>query len=148
MFVNLLARAIDKERVHEAHPAFVRIIAQLSPDEATILYHLKKRTFLFRQHATYNSESNTFSSRTVLENEFPIGELAFPQNFGMYMDHLHSLDLAGIWQQGNQEAIMEGNSKVQTGVNITSVITLTSFGNLLAKACVPDEFENSGESSP
>jgi hypothetical protein len=36
----------------------------------------------------------------------------------MYIDHLHSLNLAGIWQDGNQEPIMEGTPPRQTGVNI------------------------------
>jgi len=139
LFVNLLARAIDRERVYEAHPAFVHIIAQLSPDEAVILFHLKKQEYVYRQYAKYNPESDTFSARTVIENTFPTEKLTFPQNFPMYMDHLHSLDLAGIWQQGNQEAIMEGEPKVQTGVNITSVIVLSAFGRMFTDACVPDE---------
>ena len=40
MFLNLLARAIDKERVGEAHPAFSEIIKHLSPDEAIFLFNL------------------------------------------------------------------------------------------------------------
>ena len=36
LYLNLLRRAIDKERQDEAHPAFARIIEQLSPDEAAI----------------------------------------------------------------------------------------------------------------
>lgn len=147
LFVNLLARAIDKERVHEAHPAFVHIIAQLSPDEAVILFHLKKQTYTYRQHAQYHRETGTFAPRTLAENTFPTSDLAFPQNFPMYMDHLHSLDLAGIWQQGNQEPISEGEPRVQTGVNITSIITLTSFGQLFANACVPDEMPGKLQSS-
>jgi hypothetical protein len=139
MFVNLLARAVDKERVHEAHPAFTHIINQLSPDEGLILFHLKKQTYAYHQHAKYNSRSNTFSDRTLMENGFPIQKLIFPQNFELYMDHLHHLDLAGIWQDGNQEAIYEGEPPLQTGVNIKSRIHLQSFGVLLAKACVPDE---------
>lgn len=34
LYLNLLTRAIDKDRVNEAHPAFFHIIEQLSPDEA------------------------------------------------------------------------------------------------------------------
>jgi len=144
MFINLLARAIDKERVHEAHPAFVHIVSQLSPDEAVILFHLKKRNYTYRQHAKYHPQTNTFSPCTLIENEFPAEQLAFAQNFAMYMDHLHSLDLAGIWQQGNQETIWEGEPKVQTGININSLITVTSFGSLFAKACVPDDSPRPG----
>lgn len=59
------------------------------------------------------------------------------------MDHLYSLNLAGIWQVGNQEPILEGEPAIQTGVNITSYAQLTSFGRMFAKACVPEELPDS-----
>ena len=139
LFLNLIARAIDRERMSEAHPAFAHLINQVSPDEALILFHLKRRSFSFQQHAAYRQESNTFDPRTTTYNEFPLGELVFPQNFGLYMDHLHSLNLAGIWQDGNQEPIMDGSTSHQTGVNIKSVIALESFGQMFAQSCVPDD---------
>jgi len=139
LFINLLARAIDRERVSEAHPAFAQIISQLSPDEALILFRLKQQPYVFRQHAVYHPDSNTFEPRTTTDNEFPLHELVFPENFGLYMDHLHSLNLAGIWQEGNQEPIMEGTPSRQTGVNIRSLIMVESFGKMFAQACVPDE---------
>lgn len=139
LFLNLLARAIDRERMSEAHPAFAHLITQLSPDEALILFHLKRRSFSFRQHAVYRQESSTFEARATTHNEFPLNELVFPGNFGLYMDHLHSLNLAGIWQDGNQEPIMDGATSRQTGVNIKSVIALESFGKMFAQSCVPDD---------
>lgn len=139
LFLNLLARAIDRERVSEAHPAFAQLISQLSPDEALILFRLKKRTYIFRQHAVYRPDSNTFGPRTTTQNEYPVNELVFPGNFGLYMDHLHSLNLAGVWQDGNQEAITEGTPPRQSGVNIKSIIMLASFGEMFARACVPDD---------
>jgi len=139
LFLNLLARAIDRERASEAHPAFAQLISQLSPDEALILFHLKKRTYAFHQYAAYRAASNTFGGRSTTHNEFPVRELVFPGNFGLYMDHLHSLNLAGIFQDGNQDPIMEGAPPRQTGVNIKNVITLESFGMMFAQACVPDD---------
>ena len=44
LFVNLLARSIDSDRVSEAHPAFASIISQLSSDEALIIYMLYKKS--------------------------------------------------------------------------------------------------------
>jgi hypothetical protein len=41
MFANLLATAMDKQTSGDAHPSFVEIIKQLSPDEAKILYYMK-----------------------------------------------------------------------------------------------------------
>ena len=83
----------------------------------------------------------TFAPRELIENEFPVSELVFPQNFYLYMDHLHSLNLAGLWQDGNQEPIEEGEPPKQTGVNIKSIAQLTPFGRLFAKACVPQSLD-------
>lgn len=37
MYINLLARATDRDRAGEAHPAFLLIISQLAPDEVLLL---------------------------------------------------------------------------------------------------------------
>ena len=143
MFLNLLARAIDRERVNEAHPAFHQIIAQLSPDEAVVLFHLKQKSYLYKTYAKYHVATRTFSPREVIENEFPVEALLVPENYSLYLDHLYSLNLAGIWQQGNQEPVMEGNPTVQTGVRIMSLAQLTPFGQLFAKACSPEQLTTS-----
>jgi len=134
MFVNLLARSIDKERVNEAHPAFAKIISQMSPDEAQILKALKQKHFNLVQTAQFDRTTNTFSAQKTESNTFPLDILWHPENFLIYMDHLHSLNIAGIWQKGNQEAIHVGN--IQTAVRIRNEICLTQFGQLFAKACV------------
>lgn len=40
MFVNLLANAMDKNKVQKAHPSFVNVISELSPDEARLIQTL------------------------------------------------------------------------------------------------------------
>ncbi|OWY27325.1 DUF4393 domain-containing protein [Herbaspirillum robiniae] len=139
MFINLLARSIDKERVNEAHPAFAKIISHMSPDEAQILKALKQKHYDLVQTAQYDKARNLFSSRQTESNTFPLDILSHSQNFFIYMDHLYSLNLAGVWQKGNQEAIHVGN--VQTAVRIRNDICLTPFGQLFVKACVPDASE-------
>lgn len=42
MYVSLLARAMDRNRVAEAHPAFVHVISQLAPDEALLIEQLAR----------------------------------------------------------------------------------------------------------
>ncbi|WP_368648903.1 DUF4393 domain-containing protein [Castellaniella ginsengisoli] len=140
LFVNLLARAIDKDRVSEAHPAFASIISQLSPDEAVVIFYLNQKERLYLQYAPYNAAKNTFGAGVLRKNEFPTDKLIFPQNFEMYCEHLNSLNLAGIWQHGNQEIVRQGGQQV--GVNITSYTKLTSFGKLFAKACLPDDISS------
>ncbi|MDB9494847.1 DUF4393 domain-containing protein [Spirulina major CS-329] len=142
MFINLLARAIDRERVREAHPAFPKIIAQLSVDEAHILFWLKKDFYIYRQCSSLDHQSQTFKSIKLLENSFPLNQLIYPENFEIYLDHLHSLNLAGIWQVGNQEPIFDKARNIQTGVHIKSHIKLTRFGELFTQACVPNEISS------
>lgn len=138
MFLNLLARAIDKDRVNEAHPAFPRIIAQLSPDEAMVLVLLKGRSGAYgiEQTADFDASTNLFAASRLVKNTFPLDKLIYPQHFFLYMDHLHSLNLAGIWQDGNQEPIVANGR--QTGTRIKSKVRVTDFGELFIKACVPD----------
>jgi hypothetical protein len=45
LFVNLLSRAMDGERVGEAHPAFIGLISQLAPDEVLFLRELAKQEY-------------------------------------------------------------------------------------------------------
>jgi hypothetical protein len=46
LFVELLATAADKNKVGSAHPSFVRVIENLSPDEAKILKAWKGQQFI------------------------------------------------------------------------------------------------------
>ncbi|HGY9568620.1 DUF4393 domain-containing protein [Vibrio harveyi] len=41
LYANLIASSMDKNTTHKAHPSFVEIIKQLSPDEAKLLTHFK-----------------------------------------------------------------------------------------------------------
>jgi len=45
MYINLLARAMDGERVGEAHPAFISVISQLAPDEVVLLREISRREY-------------------------------------------------------------------------------------------------------
>lgn len=81
LFVNLLTRCIDRSRVGEAHPAFPRIIEQLAPDEAMILYSLREREHL------------CIKLHVKQDNSFPFHRLAFPNNMALYCHHLDSLNL-------------------------------------------------------
>jgi Abortive infection alpha len=45
LYTNLLATSIDSATAHEAHPAFVEIIKQMSPDEALIMRSLAASPF-------------------------------------------------------------------------------------------------------
>ncbi len=139
MLSNLFITSLDKNRINQAHPAFANIINQLSPDEAIIIYFLNNTNYKLRQHAAFNSDTNLFTSPEVVTNSFPITSLFIPENFFLYMNHLNSLNIAGIWQDGNQESIYANGQ--QTGVYINNIIQLTDFGKMLASASVPQNID-------
>jgi hypothetical protein len=140
-FINLLANSIDKTKEKFTHPAFPKIINELSHDEAVVLYYLKKQPFKLKQQSDLDNEKNSFVNRTIIEEEFPIDKLQFPEDIWLYMSHLNSLNLAGTWQVGKQESIYDEETKKQTGVYINSERRLNEFGRLFVNACVPDDFE-------
>lgn len=140
LFVNLLAISIDKTKQDLAHPAFPNIIKQLSHDEAVILFFLKKKAFKIKQKSDWNEERKLFTNTETILEEFPIDKLNFPQNIWINMNHLNSLNLAGTWQIGQQEIIRDETTKKQIGVFKNSERRLMEFGELFAKACIPDVF--------
>lgn len=142
LFINLLSNAIDKTKQDLAHPAFGKIIQQLSPDEAVILYYLKKKPHKVKQHADFDHTTHLFFNQRTIEEEFPLSKLIYPQHIWTYMDHLHSLNLAGTWEYKNQEIIRDEKTKEQVGIYIFSERRMNDFGMLFAKACVPDIYED------
>lgn len=137
MFSKLMSSSIDKNNNFKSHPAFANIIKQLSPDEAVIMYYLNKKSYLIKQYSKYDYNKNMFFATKTLENNFPLDKLLYPENFFMYMNHINSLHLAGIWQDGRQEAdFKEGK---QIGVYIYSKTDLTEFGKMFVSACAPKE---------
>jgi len=140
LFINLLSKAIDKTKQDLAHPAFPKIIQQLSPDEATVLYFLKKQAYKLREQADFDHPKHLFFNKRIILEEFPVSKLMFPKHIWLYMNHLHSLNLAGTWQVGNQETIMDPKTNDQIGIYINSERRLTDFGHLFAEGCVPNNF--------
>lgn len=135
LFLNLLARSIDTERINEAHPAFIHVIDQLSPDEAIILFELKSKNIKVVDTMDYDKQKNYFSNRKIIDGGFPIEKLTFPDKFSMYYDHLESLSLIS-WPMDKQVPIIENG--VQTGITRYSFLTTTEFGKLFTKACIPE----------
>jgi hypothetical protein len=101
-FITLLAKALDKDHVHEAHPGFVYKLNQLSPDEAVILHYLKKN-YEIKGEVIYELGESMVSKFISHHNFDTEGiELTFPENIYMYMEHLHSL---GIIEAGTENKI-------------------------------------------
>jgi hypothetical protein len=138
MFSELLSRSMDSERVGEAHPSFPILIRQLSSDEAKILFLLSKATYSRVFVRAFDHASHLFCGAEVVEvDELPRDGFVYPVNVSFYFQHLDKLGLAGIFQDGNQEALFsESNHREQTGVRVRCKYTLTEFGQHFAKACI------------
>ena len=120
LFLNLLARAIDKERCNEAHPAYVKIIEQLSPDEAMVMYW-------FRQ----NKSLPTPVSPGLTYYETCIPCVMHPKDTQTHLTHLLSLGLLRKYQK---------QFRAPGDVSEDSML-LSRFGRGFVKACIPEDFD-------
>jgi hypothetical protein len=129
---------MDSSRVDDAHPAFGHIMKQLSPDEALILFHLKQQKYRMRQYQAFHIDKNWFDAPIEEMNEFPLACLARAELYVVAMEHLQHLNLAGAWQCDATD-FLYNEQKIQTGTRKTFEARLTKFGEMFARACVPDE---------
>lgn len=99
MYANLLAAAMDKNTAEGAHPAFVEIIKQLTPDEAKLIaYFMEPLPFPL---VTVRAENREYSKGgyDVAVNVSLFGEMAaltLPLQTPTYLDNLCRLGLIDI----------------------------------------------------
>ncbi len=139
LYLNLLARAIDRERCGEAHPAFVKIIEQMSPDEAVVMSHFRGRD---RWPMPPPME------RGVWQECFPILSLAQPESFSLYAEHLAALNILKL--PGHKLELHRGHQsdpESDTAVMPRLVqrderdIEITMFGKQFVLACIPSDLD-------
>jgi len=167
LYVELLKRACDKERLNEAHPAFINIIPQLSSDEALFVYHLSNggknpgKYFLAEQKGSFNNLMNhipllvteqpssvkngfTLKSSPVVKNLFPLNDLAVPDYISLYASHLKSLNLIQLRNSPGVVSYHITDGDVESGKLFKKDLVwydLTLFGELFAKACIPQDLD-------
>lgn len=102
MYANLLASAMDKNSAAGAHPAFVEIIRQLTPDEAKIvsLFPIPQPYPLVDVSAVYKNptaeKSGGYLVRRSYSNIAAMAGCEFPDLFPSYLDNLCRLGLAEV----------------------------------------------------
>ncbi|MEZ0605708.1 DUF4393 domain-containing protein [Paraburkholderia sp. IW21] len=157
MYVNLLSRAMDKERVSDAHPAFVQIVGQLAPDEALLLQQLSERdpSAYIRRKAiddvllqddrdeAVNKAHCSDESKQLLKTLFVRPEeLQQPFLLYTYIEHLVSLGLVS-YTNDHQWASTYGAVKTAMKETDFWFIRLNGFGKLFHRACL-----NGGDIDP
>ena len=164
LYINLLARTMDRERVGEAHPAFVNIVTQLAPDEVGVIqqlaeivekgtfgrFHVSTRYDDVRRDLTYSEAKAGIEQRDAdpalrdLLLKFCVvpERLVQPDLFFVFLEHLVSL---GIVQYSNDSSLHKYAlmaEKVHLLLQF-HCIQLSKFGALFHNACVAVEADPS-----
>lgn len=99
MFINLLANAMDKDRVKKAHPSFINIISEMSPDEAKLIKAIANEKVLPKidikiDHSTEEEKNKGY---TYLFTNFTIlGEKAKLEYSDLTPSYLSNLERLNI----------------------------------------------------
>lgn len=136
MFSQLLSRAMDRERVEEAHPSYPILIKQLSPDEALFLNLLNGKRYQFIYTYSFDSKSTMEREFNIEMDAFPKDELQFKNNYNFYYLHLHNLGLVDRYEYKNFESIekKDPNDTFLSG-RYFKVLSLTPLGKKFVQAC-------------
>ena len=116
LYVNLLATAMDMNTVRKAHPSFVEIIRQLTPDEARLL------SFLNTVQRVDLSCPREQMRQTEIERVAKPAGCVNPELFLVYYGNLDRLGLA---------------SSSSVVINNHREMVLTPFGRQFCEACLP-----------
>ena len=148
LYGELLSRAIDRDRVGEAHPAFLLIIGQLAPDEALLLRmvaqagpmvammlgRLSRRIPPLEERMRAIGDARVTEEDRALYRSIEIEPeaLAYPPLVDTYIEHLVSLGLLE-YRNDNRPVEIVSASMVDHEVYFLSQ---SSFGTLFYGACV------------
>lgn len=156
MYANLLAAAMDKNTADGAHPAFVEIIKQLTPDEAKLIgYFLKPLPFPLLTVRADNKETGR-GGYDVAVNVSLFGDLAgltMPKLVPAYLDNLCRLGLIDIQQKysyidktiydalESSEEIKSHQQQIASVTNHTcslvrGAVMVTNLGKQFGNVCV------------
>jgi len=154
LYLNLLAKGSVLETQSQAHPSFVNVINNLSPDEGALLKQFKAaraQPFVFARLT--NPATGHFVE--IVEMSFPVlpeVHLAFPQNLVAYISNFEGLGLVKVHRDEFVvpesvyepiEAAIRAPFKDRPPMPEFPVlsctrgrINVTSFGQLFLSACV------------
>lgn len=161
LYATLLARASNIETQSRAHPSFVNVLANISPDEALLL-----RQFSHQPHTPFvigrlhsSKDRSGLHHMTVVDMHFALSaetKLAYPGNLSAYVSNLEGLGLVSVDRNSylvpvavyNQiEAeIMERLYRVEHSEHsvytvpgiVKGRLDVTPYGQLFLDACVKD----------
>ncbi len=86
LYVNLLAKAVDRDEQPRIHPAFVKIVGQLSPIEALYLHELNNNPIELKVYVDDSGHATEVLEASFRSDDGSLDSLTI-------LDHLHSLNL-------------------------------------------------------
>jgi len=98
LYVSLLSKASCSDTVSQAHPSFVNVIDNLSPDEAQLLEHFVTTddlSFVTAKWSNKKTNVYSFAGDLLLAPEY-LTPLAFPYNVPAYLSNLAGLGLLAV----------------------------------------------------
>lgn len=156
LFINLLMKASSAETVNMAHPAFINIVENITPDEALILRSVLSQTYIpYIGLKAIMDDNGGHSMIHDKQTDLPFTvNIQFSSNTPTYLDNLTSLGVLmrqdGVWL--NDETIYNDlylkhsyaeieKALTDTGVfkrteRMKGIYTVTDFGRSFIKACV------------
>ncbi len=155
LYSSLLASASSDENRSKAHPAFVGIISNMSPDEARLLKHFKtyNRLPLLTYRLRKPSSGDFLECKDLFIPVFESTGLNFVQNLTVYLNNLQGLGLIQVDREFNMipESVYEliepqvQASATQNADPVYSKLDLrhgqvmiSEFGRLFIEACITD----------
>lgn len=151
LYVNLLARAMDRERVNEAHPAFIHIISQLAPAQVKILEifneHEKKVIYRdeFYRNLAKQEDAYDFLSKIqpniklrIESDHYKYNDIDQPELFMTLIEHLYTLGLICYDNEYFQDSEILMASTQSEKVTLYP-LEISAMGKLFHKACIKKE---------
>lgn len=149
LYVNLLSRAMDRERVNEAHPAFIFIISQLAPAEVKILqsFYDSECRMLFRNedYRTLANEEDVLdflengchpAARAILEEmKYDYSEIDQPEIFMTLIEHLYTLGLICSARHILDNVMLGEALRLRSDITLYP-LEITGLGKLFHRACI------------
>lgn len=110
MFINLLAKSMDKDTIEKAHPSFVNIISELSSDEAKLIKHIYGKEVLpkldVKLELPVGGYKYIITNFSLLGND---ANLAYPELTPSYLNNLERLNIIYCSSGGLQETYTDKN---------------------------------------
>ncbi|HCJ6470983.1 TPA: DUF4393 domain-containing protein [Acinetobacter baumannii] len=169
LYIELLTKASIKDMNDKAHPSFVNIINNLSPDEAILLKILSSINNIHSSSFDNNPLHRTRTFEKSFRGKEEFEKIVFPQNLRAYLENFVSLGLISIVDDNSSQ--VDNLKKIEKYIrntaryperynslpptNILSYqmsLFTTEYGKLFLKSIFPDgtiiEEEEEPDNSP